>query len=133
MNSNSEDIKDLLEGESSLGLSFATNLFIAKEPSSPDDCVTIFDTPGGQVDLMPTKGDEYYRGNIQIRVRDNSQASAWELINDIVDFLHNKGNEEINDVKFTVIRCSNSPFQLDWDENNRIRLVTNFELQKIKI
>ena len=45
MNSVSEDVKDMLEAESDLDLTFATNLFIGKEEKDPDNCVTIFDTP----------------------------------------------------------------------------------------
>ena len=35
MHSTSEDIKDMLEAESSLGLVYANNLHIGKEPSTP--------------------------------------------------------------------------------------------------
>lgn len=46
MNAPSVDIKDMLEAESSLGLTFTSDLFVGHEPNTPDETVTIFDTPG---------------------------------------------------------------------------------------
>ena len=46
MNSPSVDIRQMLEADSSLGLVYATDLFIGKEPAKPRDCVTIYDTVG---------------------------------------------------------------------------------------
>jgi hypothetical protein len=46
MNSSADDIKDLLLAESSFDLEHKVNLFVGREPSSPDNCVILFDTPG---------------------------------------------------------------------------------------
>jgi len=46
MNPSSIDIRDILIAHTpTLGLTFATNLLIGLEPESPDNVVTIFDTP----------------------------------------------------------------------------------------
>ena len=45
MNPTAEDMKDILDN-SATGLTFATNLFCFKQPDSPDECVTLYDTGG---------------------------------------------------------------------------------------
>lgn len=130
MNLASEDIKDLLESDSFLDLEFGRNLFIGKEPFNPDQTVTIFDVSGAAPDTMMDQRFGYQRPQIQIRVRSNDYTTGSRLIQDIFDALHNKGNFEINDTFYTVIRASNSPFFLDWDDKNRCRFVTTFETQR---
>ena len=92
MNPSSQDIKDMVDGESSLGLTFGTNLFTGIELSTPDDAVTIFDTPGSPPQLA-LDDSEYNYPSVQIRVRNNSYLTGWTLINDIKALLHGKSGE----------------------------------------
>jgi hypothetical protein len=129
MNAPSEDIKDMLVADSGLGLTFGTNLFKNKEPASPRNCVTIFDTYGYRPDLaLVDQG--YERPSIQIRVRNNKQETAWSLIDDIKNLLHGKSNETWNGAMYTVIYCASGPALLDWDDNGNVRLIINFNLQR---
>jgi len=131
MNASSVDIKDLLVAESSLGLVFATNLFIGKEPSTPDECATIFDTPGFPTQLtLDGGGDDYQYPSIQIRVRSNSYTDGWDLIQDITTALHGTSQETWNGTLYSVIMCSSGPALLDWDSNNRPRFIVNFNIQR---
>ena len=130
MNSSAEDIKDMLVDESSLGLTFATNLFVGREPSSPDDCVTIFETPGFPPQLTLKQGEDYYYPSVQIRVRNNNYQTGWTLAHNIMVSLHGRGHETWNETLYTVIRCSNGPALLDWDENSRARFIINFNMQR---
>jgi len=130
MNSSAEDIKDMLVDESSLGLTFATNLFVGREPSSPDDCVTIFETPGFPPQLTLKQGEDYYYPSVQIRVRNNNYQTGWTLAHNIMVSLHGRGHETWNETLYTVIRCSNGPALLDWDENGRARFIINFNMQR---
>jgi len=130
MNPCSVDIKDMLESESSLGLTFASNLFIGREPTSPDNCVTIFDTPGGAPQQTYVQGEDYYYPSVQIRVRNNDYLTGWDLINDIKMLLHNKSQETWNGTLYSAIACSIEPALLDWDENGRARFVTTFDIQR---
>ena len=124
-----EDIKDMLEDESSLGLTFATDLFVGREPPEPDDSVTIFDTPGFPPALnLNDQGYEY--PSVQIRVRSNDYLTGWNLIHAIQVVLHGKAGETWNATLYTVIYCSSGPALLDWDENNRPRFIINFNLQR---
>ena len=132
MNAPSIDIVEMIEayGDSSgIDLTFATNLFIGKEPSTPKNCVTVYDTPGFPPYLgLDTIGYEY--PSIQIRVRNTSYVTGWNLINSIKDALHGKSHETWNDTLYTVIYCSSGPALLDWDDNGNCRFIVNFNLQR---
>lgn len=130
MNAPSIDIKDLIEAESSLALTFATDVFVGSEPASPENCVTIFDTPGFPPQLTFKKGENYFYPSIQIRVRNKIYIGGWALINEIKEFLHGRGPETINGTLYTAMICSGEPALLDWDDNERARFVVNFELQR---
>lgn len=129
MNSPSMDIKDILEA-AGLGLTFGTNLFIGQEPTIPDNCVTIFDAPGIPPQLCLDRDDAYYYPSIQIRVRNRSYLTGYELVNDIKTELHGVGHETWNGTYYSVIKCAQEPFLLDYDDNNRPRFVANFDLQR---
>jgi len=123
----------MLESESSLGLLFATNLFVGKEENSPDDCVTIFDTYGRSplLELEGNSGYEYRA--VQIRVRNNSYVAGWNLMQQIYDLLHGKNHEVWNNSEYQIIYVSSGPALLDWDENDRVRFVLNLEIQRKEV
>jgi len=129
MNAVSEDIKDMLLADSELAFCFATDLFTSREPAKPDNCITIFDTPGMAPQLAFTnQGYEY--PSFQIRVRNTRFENAWEIAERIKTVLHGRANETWNGTLYTVIYCTNGPVQLDWDENNNVRLIINFNAQR---
>jgi len=137
MNNPATDIRHMLEAglndsESSgtgLGLVFATNLFIGKEPAKPINCVTIFDTAGMPPDLgLNAVGYEY--PSIQIRVRNNSYVTGWNLIEGIKNSLHGRHQQQWNGTLYSVIYCTSGPALLDWDDNGNCRLVINFNIQR---
>lgn len=130
MNAPSEDIKDMLEDESSLGLTFATDLFIGVEPPRPDNSVTVFDTPGQPLQLTLKQGEDYYYPSIQIRVRDRDYRTGWDVASNIVAVLHARAHETWNGTLYTLIQCLGEPALLDRDENNRFRFIINFNLQR---
>jgi hypothetical protein len=129
MNPPSVDIKDILLTKG-LGLTFATNLFIGRELESPDDLVTIFDTPGGAPQLTMNFGERYNYPSIQIRVRNNNYLTGWNLINDIKDALHGLGPFDQGGSTYTLVKCTIEPAILDWDEADRVRFVTTFMMQR---
>lgn len=138
MNFPSEDIRHMLEAglddsESSgtgLGLVFATNLFINREPAKPINCVTIFDISGfpPYLGLGGETGYEY--PSIQIRVRNSTQAAARTLIQGIKDSLHGRHQQRWNGTLYSVISCSSGPALLDWDDNGNPRFIINFNIQR---
>jgi len=132
MNATSKDIATILEGISSLGLTFGVNLFIGREPTTPSNCVTIYDTPGMPPQLNLTdQGYEYPA--VQIRVRDIKYQDGWDLISAINKELHGLSYEITEsgaEATYTAIYCAMNPFLLDWDENSRARFVSNYNLQR---
>ena len=135
MKAPSQDICEMLEGESALGLTFATDLFAGKEYSSPDNCVTVFDTPGRAPQLTSRGSTDggYYYPSVQVRVRNNNYVTGWDLINEIKEALHAKYGVTYNGSKYDAIICTVEPFLLDWDENDRARFVSTFSIRRKEV
>jgi hypothetical protein len=130
MNAPSIDIKDWLEANSGLGLVFATNLFISREPSMPENTVTIYDTSAG-ADKPDMEGASIlYENSIQIRIRNKSYETGWALADSIKDVLSPISNTTINSTKYLSIFHQNGPFVLEWDDNNRVILIMNFNIER---
>jgi len=131
MNPSSEDIKDMLEAESALAFTFGTDLFIGKEPATPDNCVTLFDTGGMPPQLTLTgQGEDYFYPSIQVRVRNRAYMTGWLLAENIREALHGRAQETWNGTLYTLVHCSSGPAFLDWDDNGRARIVINFLIQR---
>ena len=129
MNASSEDIKDMLEAISALGLVAGTNLFIAQEPIKPNNCVPIFDTMGSTPDYTLDQ-KSIFNPSVQIRVRNISYETGWALIQAIADTLHVRAQETWNGTLYSVIAISSGPFMLQWDKNDRVILIVNFNIQR---
>jgi len=130
MNATSYDIKDMLEAESSLGLVYADDLYIGKEPPKPDNCVTIYDTPGFPVQGTLDNSSFYNSPSVQIRVRNKKYIDGMNLAQSIIVSLHNRAQGIWNGTLYTVIRCVNGPSLLTWDDNQNAIIVVNFNLQR---
>jgi len=129
MNASSEDVKNMLVAESALGLEYGTDLFIGSEPTSPKNCVTIYDTAGFPPYLgLSTTGYEY--PSIQIIVRNNDYMTGWGLAESIKDLLHGQANETWSSTLYLVIICVSGPAHLDFDNNDNARFFINFNLQR---
>lgn len=128
MNSPCEDIKDILEDESALGLEFGTNLFISEMPMTPDQCVVLYDTGGFNSEVNYI----YERPTVQIRVRGNRGVydSTYDLIKDIKDLLHGLTNEEINSARYIGIWIEGDVLSLGYDDNQRIMFSVNLRIHR---
>lgn len=133
MNSVVEDIKDMLVAESALGLTFATNLHLYKEPATPGNVVTIFETPGmppiGTLDSNETT-KHYEKPSIQVRVRNKVADTGFALAYQIQSVLHARAHETWGDYYYSSIMSIGNPAMVDWDDNSRIRIVINFNIQR---
>ncbi len=130
MNAPSIDIAKLLELEVALDLQFADNLFVAKEPTQPDNCITIYDTTNKGVRLGLNDISNYYYCAFQVRIRNNHYTNGWAIANDIVTLLHGRANITVDGSIYKIITCVNGPVPLQWDEKNRAIIVINFNLQR---
>lgn len=124
-----EDIKEILELNADLGLHFSKNLFIAIEPSQPDNCVTLYDTPSVEETTLTTQPYQYM--SCQIRIRHKSYVSGMQLAWDIVEHLKTfVGYLALSGFTYTNIRCTTLPFHLGADDNNRQIIIINIETQR---
>ncbi len=129
MNAPSQDIATLLE-TSDIGLTLASDLFISREPDSPDNCVTLYDTPGSSPVVFMNKNEKYFYPSIQVRIRNNDYRQGYALGKQIVTKLHGEGQTEINDTYYSLIAAQSEPFLLKYDKNNRAIFIINFNLQR---
>lgn len=128
MNPASEDIKDMLEDSGSgTGLTFATDLFIAQMPSSPDKCVCVYDTAGESPGY-----NDYYKLGIQIVVRGDKEAylDAYDLANTIQVYLHEKNNETWNSTRYIGVWGEGDILFMGWDDNQRPMFSINFRVHR---
>ncbi len=129
MNTPSVDIKDMLQDDSSLNLTYKDNLFIGLAPADVDNCVTVIDTPGAGPNTGMNYGDYYYT-SVQIQVRDNDYLNAMNLAHDIMVSLHLRADETWSSTYYTLIQCVNDPTNLGPDGNDRSIAVLNFDIQR---
>lgn len=131
MNASSEDIKDILEGTSSLALTFATDLFISEMPTNPDQCVCIYDT-GGE---PPEPDYNYERPTLQIRIRGvkGGYLVAHELAQSIRDTLNGEHNYTVNDTRYIAIWAMGDILFIGYDDNHRPLLTVNFRLHRTNV
>ena len=131
MNATSVDIADMLVADTSLGLAMITNLYVGKEPTSPENCVTIMDSYGYRPQLtLAGKGEDYYYPSVQIRVRNRDYRTGYNLANNIMISLHGRAQETWNGTLYTVIYCSNGPAFMNWDDKQLCHFVVNFDIQR---
>ena len=128
MNAASIDIKDSLE-DAGLGLIYKKNLFIGKQPASPDDCVTVIDTPSFTPDNT-LDNVRYYRSSVMVQVRNNGYTAGMVVARNVMDWLHGRANSTWNSTLYTVIQATGEPAPLAWDENDRTIIIINFNLQR---
>lgn len=126
MNCPARDIVTLLES-SPFGLgTFGQTLFVSREPTSPDDCVTVYDTGGFPPDVVAN----YQRPTVQVRVRNKSYESGWSAINGIRDALHGLHQEVISGTRYIAIWATGEPACIGYDESNRALFTINFRIHR---
>jgi hypothetical protein len=126
MNAPSVDIKDFLVN-AGIG-TFGTDLFVSKEPESPNACVTVYDTGGFDAEAAYT----YDRPTVQVRVRGDKQdySDAFTKAQSVRDELHGKYNETINGTRYVGIWIQGDIFTLGYDANDRPILAVNFRMHR---
>lgn len=131
MNSFAEDLKDILADESSLALTFGTDLYVGKEEATPDNCVTIFETPSfPPMMTFEQMESNYFYSSAQIRIRNRDYQIGYDLARNIMTLLHGRANETWNGTLYTVIQAMGEPALLDWDANDRCRFILNINAQR---
>lgn len=128
MNAASKDVKDLLAGESALGLTYGTDLHISEMPAEPDVCVSVHDSGGPPPSALFT----LERPMVQIRVRaakghyEAGHATA-AFIRDLLNGLH---GFTLNGSRYISIFATSEVIPLGNDQNRRPEFSVNFQIQR---
>ena len=111
---------------------FATDIFISKEPDSPDNAITIYSN-GGIPDECLTHGER--SGEIlsfQVRVRNNDYLTAQAVMESVRASIE-KGNKTLVDSGGTnrlKIWMTSLPIDLKRDSTNRAIVTANFNVMR---
>jgi len=124
MNPPSEDIKDFLLDDSSLALTFGTDLFVGYTPDSPDAVVGVYDSGGDGIEMDYT----YERPSVQVRIRGDKGAyrAAQMRGQAIRDYLKGIVNQTKNSARYLAIWPKGDVLFIGRDEKNRPMFSVNF-------
>ena len=124
----SEDVKDILVAEGSLGLAFGTNLFIGEVPSEPDELVTLFDPSGFDEEANYV----YERPSVQARIRGEKGAykAAYTLAESVKNIVRAVSNETWNSTRYVQFWSQGTVNWIGWDENHRPEFSVNFRIHR---
>lgn len=128
MNIVTQDIKDIITNNTSLV--FGTDIFIAMEPNKPDNCVTLYDATSSPVGIQLDGSKDIMTSTIQVRIRNLSYQNAWSQAEEIINVLHGIGQQIVNNTYYNIVRCMNGPEYLTFDNQDRVIIVTNFEIKR---
>ena len=103
-----------------------TDIFLGLMPDQPDNCVSLFEYAGSPPDLH--WAGEY--PGLQVRVRSVSYPAGRAKIGEIVDLLHGLHEQELDGIRYLLIKAWGSPEVLKRDSSNRIEFFVNFEIIK---
>lgn len=128
MNPPSEDIKDLLEADSGLALTFRTDLFIGEMPTTPDACVCVYDTGGAAQEPNHT----YKHPSVQVRVRGDKGAyrTAHVQAQDIQDLLHQTTELTVGGARYLGIWAQGDVLFVGPDDLGRPIFTVNFSAER---
>ena len=126
MNAPSQDIKDILVADG-IG-TFGTDLFVSKQPSTPDAVVTVYDTGG----FAPegTTSDHYPTVQVLIRGDQNSYRTTYTKAENVRDSLHRLHDETWNSTKYIAIWAMSDIIFVGYDENERPEFSINFRMHR---
>jgi hypothetical protein len=133
MNAPSKDIANILNDETSVGLTLATDLFYARMPDGVtlDNCVSVMDNPGNPVGLTLQKStSNYFKSSVTVYVRDLIYDDAYEQAYAILTYLHGLHNVVEDGTLYMLFKAVNEPQLLYFDENKRTVMIINFEVHR---
>lgn len=140
MKSTAEDIRDIIryyyddtdsmDSSSSSVVSDLYEISIGKEPATPSNVISIYETPGYPPQLTFNKSEKYEYPSVQIRLRSDFYQNGYEQALRIREILHGRAHETWNGTYYSVIYCVNGPLLFDYDKNQRPRFILNFNVQR---
>jgi minor capsid protein len=139
MNSPAVELAQFLDSEGivdDFGGDGPFSVHVSREPDQPDDVVTLYDTGGG--DPASLDGIELRRPTIQVRVRARDYEAAYEQQAAIFEKLaqpHAVDDGEplertIGSARYLSVNLIADILSLGRDENDRHRLVANYQIER---
>jgi hypothetical protein len=124
MNSPAYDIANMIDA-SPIGLGeLAVDLFVSREPTTPNNCISIFDTGG----FEPDAKHDISRPTIQIRVRNSVYLTGYNLATAIKDALHGLYEQEEGLSNYLIILAMGDVTHIGLDDSNRNIFTINFRM-----
>lgn len=126
MNSPAHDIAAFLAGQG-IGTFAGTadwGIYVSKEPAAPDNCITVYDTPGFEPD--PDNGVFYPA--VQVRVRGNGYQEVYARSEAARDELIIPKGFTQGGTRYVGVWQQGSIESLGYDDNDRAVLVMNFNI-----
>ncbi len=105
---------------------FGTDLFISREPATPDACITVFRSGG--LEPNPKFLIDYPSLNIRVRGAKLGYQAAEVTCQLVKDTLLGISSQTINDDRWICVNMSGDPFFLGYDDNERPSFSLNFRL-----
>jgi len=130
MNPPIEDLKDMIVAAPSIvDLTFGTDLFLSKMPSTPDKCVALFDTGGLAPYLIGVVLD---RPTVQVKIRgkQGGYKDAYTVGESIKDFFEEQHDTIINGTRYLQIYPMQDVVFLNYDELDRPLFTINFRMDR---
>ena len=130
------DIRDLIVDDADTNYIFANDLFISKQPTSPINIVTLFDTSTAPPDM--TLGDDVYLNEaVMILIRNETWMGAQQVAQDIITILNGKSNFTKNSTNYLWVNLANGPNQMTVSGASskgtiHPELTLNFKIQREK-
>lgn len=109
------------DGFGTIGSDSGTTISVSREPSSPDEAITIYDTGGLSPD---TDTEDFLVRTIQIRLRTNNYNSGYVIMENIRDNLL----AEKDIVSVNQIFMDGDILFIGRDDNDRFLLTANYRL-----
>lgn len=100
------------------------DIFAGQLPDDPDACVALFATPGGPPGLT----DAIDLRAFQARSRAVAYTDAEATIETVFDLMHGLHEQQLDGVRFVLVKAKQAPFSLGRDLKQRHELACNFSV-----
>ena len=109
-----------------------TGVFMVKMPDTPDDAVCLYEYAGIPPEFAHD-GQQWENLRVQAVARDAklNYANARAKAQSVYNVLNGTVNTTIDSSRYLKILALQSPFPMGADENDRPRIVVNFEIGRV--
>lgn len=114
-----------LAGFGTFGGSTAWSVYAGREPLTPEDVVTCYDTGGAPGPLI-----DFRKPTVQVRVRSDSYDDGWQKVNDAYEALVQPVSVSVTDATILGWVPTSEVAFIGRDERDRALFTVNFEIMR---